>query len=211
MAVFNGSAADIESKLNKTNSISANPSDEKYPSEKAVKDYVDNNAGGSAGGGGLSEEEVYDIADRAISDFIERENPEWQGNKTTLIDENADDISYPSASAVKNYVEGQVGDIETALDSIIAIQEELIGGGGAKGPITFSIDYEENTFTADAGMTWAEWCDSEYNTIEAYVSEESERIYYVIDDEEWQLRDSSDDDVFGSDKIIADELYTGVM
>ena len=33
--------------------------------------------------------------------------------------------------ANKAYVDGQVGDIETALDSIIAIQNELIGGDGA--------------------------------------------------------------------------------
>jgi hypothetical protein len=29
---------------------------------------------------------------------------------------------------VKGYVDGQIGDIETALDSIIAIQNSLIGG-----------------------------------------------------------------------------------
>ncbi len=31
--------------------------------------------------------------------------------------------------ADETYIDEQVGDIETALDSIIAIQEELIGGG----------------------------------------------------------------------------------
>ena len=35
---------------------------------------------------------------------------------------------YPSTYAVVNYVTGKVGNIETTLDSIIAIQESLIGG-----------------------------------------------------------------------------------
>lgn len=48
------------------------------------------------------------------------------------------------------------GDIEAALDAIIAIQEELIG------TITFYITGIE--YTAKKGMTWAEWVDSEYNT-----------------------------------------------
>ena len=39
------------------------------------------------------------------------------------------DFNYPTTQAVANYVTDQMGSIETALDSIIAIQNEIIGGG----------------------------------------------------------------------------------
>ena len=39
------------------------------------------------------------------------------------------DPTWDTAAANKRYVDGKVGDIEKALDSIIAIQESLIGGG----------------------------------------------------------------------------------
>ena len=51
-----------------------------------------------------------------------------------------------------------IGDIETALDAIIAIQEELIGTPTS----TFTI--EGQTFTVEEGMTWGEWTTSDYNT-----------------------------------------------
>lgn len=49
-----------------------------------------------------------------------------------------------------------VGDIGSALDAIIAIQEELIG------IITFT--FYDTTYKAIEGMTWGEWIESEYNT-----------------------------------------------
>ena len=42
--------------------------------------------------------------------------------------ESPDIIKVPSTWLMKEYVEGKVGNIETALDSIIAMQESLIGG-----------------------------------------------------------------------------------
>ena len=62
-----------------------------------------------------------------------------------------------------SYVEGQVGDIETALDSIIAVQEKLIGF------IEFTISNE--SYTAVRGMTWAEWCDSKYSPDNASIED----------------------------------------
>lgn len=58
-----------------------------------------------------------------------------------------------------------VGDIETTLDSIIAIQEELIG------IITFTIG--GTTYTSLKGMTWSQWCVSKYNySNHAYVGDD---------------------------------------
>ena len=47
--------------------------------------------------------------------------------------------------------------IEATLDRIIAMQRELI----VVETITFSVFGQE--YTAEAGMTWAEWCESKYN------------------------------------------------
>lgn len=58
-----------------------------------------------------------------------------------------------------------LGDIETTLDSIIAIQEELIG------IITFTIG--GTTYTSLKGMTWSQWCVSKYNySNHAYVGDD---------------------------------------
>jgi len=51
---------------------------------------------------------------------------ELKENKVTVIDETATDNEYPSALAVFS----TLGNIEAALDNIIAIQEELINMGG---------------------------------------------------------------------------------
>ena len=124
MAVFNGSVADIETKKNKVNSISSTPSNENYPSEKAVKDYVDNNSGGGTGGG-ISEGRVQEIVDEAVYEC------EKYANKVDLMSDAEDkNVAYPSVWAVEKYVEAKVGNIESALDSIIALQNSLIGGDG---------------------------------------------------------------------------------
>lgn len=46
----------------------------------------------------------------------------------TQIDADSDDKHYPTAKAVVGFVDNQIGNIETALDNIIAIQNELMGG-----------------------------------------------------------------------------------
>lgn len=54
-----------------------------------------------------------------------------------------------------------LGDVSVALDRIIAIQNSLIGGSAAM--ITFVMG-DDQEYQAEEGMTWAEWCDSKYNT-----------------------------------------------
>ena len=69
----------------------------------------------------------------------------------------------PTCAVNKGYVDGLVGDIEAGLDSIVAIQESLIG---AIPIISFVIGDNRGDFTyfAIKGMTWAKWVDSEFNT-----------------------------------------------
>ncbi len=76
-------------------------------------------------------------------------------------------------------LETAAADIDTALDRIIAIQEELIG------TITFTDGI--NTFTALEGMTFGEWVNSKYNTIGAIVNDynyiwwpEDDSILYLL-------------------------------
>ena len=61
-------------------------------------------------------------------------------------------------------VDEKIGDIETALDTILAIQRQLMGIE----EITFTIGEEINysqEYRAVEGMTWGEWINTEYNTI----------------------------------------------
>ena len=54
---------------------------------------------------------------------------EMTSNKVTSVSASSTDTQYPSAKAVKTYVDTAIGDIGAVLDNIIAIQESLIGGG----------------------------------------------------------------------------------
>ena len=75
---------------------------------------------------------------------------------------------------IKEYIDQELGDIDAALDAIIAIQNELMGDVEE---ITFTLyhTFSDTTDTLKAvkGMTWSDWCASEYNTIGAYILEGS--------------------------------------
>ena len=73
---------------------------------------------------------------------------------------------YEEAIAAAEYVvDREIGDISSALDSISAIQNGLIGN-----TIIFYI--EEIPLAATAGMTWEAWANSQKNYIGAYISQE---------------------------------------
>lgn len=107
------------------------------------------------------------------------------GNWTDKVD-GVDDVLAEDINSIARAVisiEEANGDIEAALDAIIAIQESLI-------PPTFIVKHttteEITTFEFKKGMTWAEWCDSEYNTAEYFCS--GDYVYggnlsaYIYDD-----------------------------
>ena len=88
-----------------------------------------------------------------------------------------------SSHGVANIVEAfsaQLGNIEEALDTIIAIQQELIG------LITFTIANTE--YQAEDGMTWVEWVGSTYDTkphiilLNDYVSFEEGGMHVYLND-----------------------------
>ena len=78
----------------------------------------------------------------------------------------------------KKYVDGNFVSREeynVLLDSIIALQEQLLGSKDSI--ITFSVNTttsgsKSETYEAKQGMTWAEWCSSEYNTGNFFIAGE---------------------------------------
>lgn len=104
---------------------------------------------------------AYEIA---IANGFEGTEAEWlaslKGDTYTLTE--ADKVEIAQAIEIE---EETIGDLDAALDSILAIQEALI----PKLP-TFTFDSSEKggaiqTLEFEEGMTWGEWCQSEYNTI----------------------------------------------
>jgi hypothetical protein len=76
-------------------------------------------------------------------------------------------------SELKSIKDG-FGDIEQALDAILAIQKELL----PPPPIEFYIDNVK--YTALEGMTWAAWCDSKYNIDGWQVFSDSIQLYLKV-------------------------------
>lgn len=162
--------------------------------------------------------DIIELKVKGINDAIESHNKTVE-NRLSAQDKKLEDLESSivetATSVINQHIEngslyvGVVEQIDPADESKVTIDIVASPGTSSSETITFTIDGPE--FTAEKDMTWAEWCDSEYNTIEAYVNEESEFVMYVDGEEEWQLRDSSDGDVLGSHKIIADEYYTGVI
>ena len=67
---------------------------------------------------------------------------------------------------------GSVDDLPDMLDSTYLKRiGELIGAGGGSGggkPATYTFTYEGQTLTAEVGMYWGDWVNSEYNTVGIY-------------------------------------------
>lgn len=75
-------------------------------------------------------------------------------------DPSGDESADPSLP-VWEQVRSELGDIDAALDNIIQIQNDLL---------KYTTFYFLNTkCVAVKGMNWEEWCNSEWNTINAYI------------------------------------------
>lgn len=97
-----------------------------------------------------------------ISDVVADINDAYERGELKGEKGDTYDLTDEDKAEIADIVEVEIiGDINEALDRIIAIQTELIG----KPTITFSIDGVK--CTAEEGMTWGEWLESEYNTVGA--------------------------------------------
>lgn len=105
--------------------------------DAANKQYVDNAVKNAGGGGGASPEQLDSKQDKfayvSITDntqYVAMEKPtHFIGNgESGLLIHNLADPSAPMDAVNKRYIDNLVGDIESALDSVIALQNSLIGG-----------------------------------------------------------------------------------
>lgn len=110
----------------------------------------------------------------------------------------------PVAQAI-NRLDETVGDIETALDAVIEMQNRLIFGE----TIEFTISLEP--YTADVNMTWAEWIESEYNTAGFVLHHVGTlggtEIYNVQTSDGKSVKTDVGGNVQPSDAIIANHAY----
>ena len=76
------------------------------------------------------------------------------------------------------YLNNIVGDIESTLDKIIEIQNELLGISNFENPITFYLD--GTAYTANEGMTWGELINSpECPTIWQDCCQTENKLFYT--------------------------------
>ena len=92
-----------------------------------------------------------------------------------------------------------LGDLSLALDGIIAIQEELIG------PVLITFTLGGTEYQAEDGMTWAEWCDSKYNTGGYYVSTSADHVCHPNEN---NVGTQEGQYVCSGDAILSGHAYT---
>ena len=65
--------------------------------------------------------------------------------------------------------------INAALDNLLTVQESYL----PEISTFFLIDINNTSHELEfeVGMTWGEWCSSEYNTLDLYISEENGNLY----------------------------------
>ena len=128
-----------EDKSNKVTDITGNETSEKYPTVLAVIDYLKKNGG--SGGGGMTEQEIRDLfADIIESRYVSAtdtvstpriwmyNNNDWSG--FVRVDANGNETTMEQTLATLA-TKKELGDIDAALDEIIAIQNRLIGGASS--------------------------------------------------------------------------------
>jgi len=101
-----------EDLANKSTNVAADgTSNTKYPSTKAVKDYVD--AGVNSGGTALANEAVI----RANADLLKED---LVNKSTNVVTDGASNTKYPSVRAIKTYVDAADANLTTNLNAEIA-------------------------------------------------------------------------------------------
>lgn len=120
--------------------------------------------------------------------------------KQTTVAENEQKVYDAGISKGVANKQAEIDAIDAALDGILAIQERLM--------LTFITFYIEGTgHKAIEGMTWAEWCDSEYNTVGGYVSPVMGDTVLVMEPANLHVVKSDGEYVVGADTIVAGHAY----
>lgn len=79
--------------------------------------------------------------------------------------------------------------------------------------LTSGIPVGTHEMKATEGMTWYEWCQSEYNVFGLTCDDESYEVYTFYYEEDWMsewglLRNAEGGLVYGRDKIVANAIYS---
>lgn len=82
--------------------------------------------------------------------------------------------------------------------------------------LTSGIPVGTHEMKAIEGMTWYEWCQSEYNVFSLTCDGESYEVYTFYYEEDWSgewglLRNAEGDYVYGRDKIVANAIYSEIV
>ena len=138
---INVTLSNMENNTNKAVYMDANNPDtisqELYPSTEAtvnfVKDYVGNN--------------MRNLSEDISEVYVTLSEKEGKTNKSTVIDDSADDIKYPTTKAVVDYVENEVDNV--VLDRLMPIFE-VSEGHNLLNPDNFESGYYETTLEKKA-------------------------------------------------------------
>lgn len=93
---------------------------------------------------------------------------------------NADGTKYVSKN--KSSLELSSDVITTSAYTTVTLNGGMLDGDGGEETISISFTIGTKTYQAKRGMTWAEWCESSYNTIStayitgAYIDTETSRV-----------------------------------
>lgn len=125
---------------------------------------------------GLLKTALVDAVNDAVIDALEeaKESGDFNGKDGVDGKDGADgytpqkEVDYwtpEDVAEINAYIDEQLGDIDAALDAIIAIQNELLGIGKLISFTAVKPNGYVYNFQATKGITFEEWKDTEYNTI----------------------------------------------
>ena len=111
------------------------------------------------------------------------------------------DLTDEDKAKIADMVEVEIiGDINEALDRILAVQKDLIDE-----PITFNLHGIK--CIALEGMTWGEWIESVYNTVEVYLVDVDKEYFQVYMDGGSVYEVDEMTSQYENDVIVANEDY----
>lgn len=113
-------------------------------------------------------------------------------NKVTSLSSSSTDAQYPSAKCVYDIV----GDIQTALETILGDSDDPT-------PSSYTFTINGTSYQSEAGMNWAQWINSAYNTDYFYLY--NNVVESAAGD---SICDHYGDLVYGNDLIVNGEAYS---
>ena len=98
-------------------------------------------------------------------------------------------------------------DLQSNNTDLQAILDMILSLGLVDAPTVTLIDFTiaGTSYQAEEGMTWAKWCESDYNTGGYYIN--GEYIYRATSSAEYEVQTASYARVYPTDVIISAHAY----